>query len=316
MFLSYHQGVSMVEPPDYLSAEAQEHLRNPPEPPPVFDARQPEVARGFRDAAHREWIALNDEIAGRWVHRDEVWGGVPAVRFAAGEEALDGEQILVHLHGGSFVVGTPLTNAEVIVPVTRRTGLPVVSIDYRLAPEHRCPAAIDDAVAAYRALREEHDVVGLYGESAGGGLALATAIALRDLGRQLPNRLGLLSPWVDLTCSGDTYRTLVHVDPDFPHPEVPPNFAEAYAGGDTGDPMASPLFADLSGLPTTLIQVGGREILLSDSCRLDQALRAAGVESTLDIWDGLWHVWQLHPHVPEAGTALTELADFLVAGNR
>ena len=154
-------------------------------------------------------------------------------------------------------------------------------------------------------------MIGLYGESAGGGLALATAVALRDQQATLPNRLALMSPWTDLTISGDTYRTLLGIDPDFLNPDEPPAFARAYAGDDVASPEASPLFADLSGLPPTLIQVGGRETLLSDSCRLDAALRRVGVESRLDVWDGLWHVWQMWPHLPESREAFDTFADWL-----
>lgn len=118
---------------------------------------------------------------------------------------------------------------------------------------------------------------------------------------------------MDLTCSGDSYKALLHVDPDFTNPAGPPNWAAAYAGDDTASPQASPLFADLFGLPPALIQVGSREVLLSDSLRLDQAFRQAGVESTLDVWDGLWHVWHAMPTLPETMEAFDQLAAFLTS---
>ena len=222
--------------------------------------------------------------------------------------------LILYAHGGGFVVGSPDYTDVVCRILAHATPAVVVSVDYRLAPEHRCPAAVDDAVAVLGALGERGRVVGLFGESAGGGLAVAAAVALREADRPLPGRLGLLSPWVDLTCSGDTYRTLAAVDPDFPDPADPPRWAAAYAGDHPGDPAASPLFADLAGLPPTLIQVGGREILCSDSCRLAGNLRDAGVDAVLDVWDGLWHVWHLFP-VPEAARALAELIDFLEGAN-
>jgi len=157
------------------------------------------------------------------------------------------------------------------------------------------------------------NIQAMYGESAGGGLAIAAAVALRDRGSGLPARLGVMSPWSDLTCSGDSYRTLVHADPTFGDPAIPPALAHAYAREHVADPLASPLFADLRGLPPTMIQVGGREILLSDSCRLDEALRRAGVDSLLEVWDGLWHVWQLDARLPEAIDAIDRLAAFLAS---
>ena len=307
--------MAAIPPPSHLSAEAQAYLADPPPPPDAPDLTDIAATQEFRIAAHAEWVLLNNELSGTWVTRDETIAGVSVVRFAETEAQLDSTDVIVHLHGGAYFLGSPQTNASLVVPITQRTGLPVISVDYRLAPEHKCPAAINDSVAVVGALNADHHVVAMYGESAGGGLALAAAVALRDAGATLPDRLGLLSPWVDLTISGDTYQTLQHIDPDFPDPTDPPAFAAAYAGDDTANPQASPLFADLVGLPPTLTQVGSREILLSDSCRLDAALRSAGVESTLDIWDGLWHVWQMWPHIPESQTAFDELAAFLTGNS-
>lgn len=300
-----------IDPPSHLSAEARAHLLDPPVPITGVDTTDPVLVRQLREEVHAEWLALNDEIEGSWCHRDETVGGVPVVRFAADEPALDGDDVIVHLHGGSYCLGSPMTNAAIAVPIAQRTGLPVVSVDYRLAPEHRCPAAVDDAVAVMTELGNRGRMTALFGESAGGGLAVAAAVALCRTGGPMPGRLGLLSPWVDLTCSGDTYRTLADVDPDFPDPGEPPVWAAGYAGEDTADPQASPLFADLRDLPPVLIQVGGREIMLSDSCRLHHALTRARVDSTLDIWDGLWHVWHLFHGVPEAREAFDEMAAFL-----
>lgn len=303
-----------IDPPSHLSDEARAHLADPPPPLVGFDATDPAAVAALRAELHPEWEAMLATITGSWHHRDDVIADVPVVWFGADPSALSPEpkQVIVHLHGGAYFLGSPMTNAVIPILVAQRTGFPIVSIDYRLAPEHRCPAAVEDATAVIAELGQRCEITALFGESAGAGLALATAVALRDGAGAMPRRLGLLSPWVDLTCSGDTYRTLLHADPDFPDPESPPNWAAAYAGHDTADPKASPLFADLAGLPPALIQVGGREILLSDSCRLHEAFKLAGVPSTLDIWDGLWHVWQLYHDVPESAQAFDELAAFLV----
>ena len=301
--------------PVHLSPQARESLLNTPQGGPPADLTDLEVVSGIRDATRSQWLASNEQLAGRWVTRPETVAGVPVVRFAADEQTLSRTTVIVHLHGGAFVFGSPIASAGLIVPVAQRTNLPVVSIDYRLAPEHPFPAAADDAVSVCAALTASGKVAAAYGESAGACLALAAAVSLRDAGAAVPGRLGLLSPWVDLTCSGDTYRTLAHADPVLGALD-PTAFAAVYAGRETDDPSASPLFADLAGLPPTLIQVGSREILLSDSCRLDAALRKAGVATAFQVWDGLWHGWQLRQHIPEAVRALEEAADFLTPVGR
>lgn len=298
-------------PPSHLSAEAIAFILEAPEPAKI-DYSDHDALLELRKEVDIEWQGLNEQMTEPWVSREETVAGVPAVRFASSEDALDHRTILVHLHGGSYFVGSPMANASIAVPIAQRTGLPVVSIDYGMAPDRPFPAGVNDALDACVELLADHQIAGLFGESAGGGLALTTAIGLRDGGHVMPDRLGLLSPWVDLTNSGDSYRTLLAADPEFDDPDEFAAVSHLYAGDDIADPRASPLFADLQGLPPTLIQVGGREILLSDSCRVSAAMHRAGTEVTLDVWDGLWHVWQLHHHVPEAQQALTELAAFLV----
>lgn len=300
-----------IEPPQHLSEAARAYLLDPPPRTEPFDACDPAAVQRVREETHPEWMAVNDDITGPWCCRDDTVAGVPVVWFAADEGDFDRSEVIVHLHGGAYIVGSPMTNAALAVPVAQRSGVPVVSVDYRLAPEHPCPAAVEDAVAVVAELGAERPLVAMFGESAGGGLTLATAVGLRDQGATVPERLGLIAPWVDLTCSGDTYRTLLGADPSFGDPQQPPQWAAAYAGEATADPQASPLFADLSGLPPVLIQVGGREVLLSDSLRLHQALLRAGVESTLDVWDAMWHVWHSNPTLPETVHAFDDLAAFL-----
>ena len=300
-----------IEPPSHLSAEAQAFLANYRVVGAALDLEDPEAVAAARRGSLAGWVAHNEGLEGPWISQSATVAGVPAVTFASDEQALGAEEVIVHLHGGAFVLGSPVASAALATGVAQRTGLPVVSVDYRLAPEHRCPAGLEDIVSVCRELAESRRVAAIFGESAGANLSLAAAAALRDQGAAVPARLGLLSPWVDLTCSGDTYRTLVPADPVL-GPLDPPAFAAAYAGADTASPEASPLFADLVGLPPALIQVGSREILLSDSCRLDAALRRAGVAVELTVWDGLWHGWQLQHHVPEARQALDRLAGFLL----
>ena len=266
------------------------------------------------DAARRGslagWTAHNEGLPGPWISQSETVAGVPVVSFAVDKQTLAADQVIVHVHGGAFVLGSAVASAGFAVGVAQRTGLPVVSVDYRLAPEHPCPAAIGDVVSVCVGLTESRRVAAIFGESAGANLSLAAAVALRDRGAAVPSRLGLLSPWVDLTCSGDTYRTLAPSDSVLGPLDVPAT-AAAYAGADTASPEASPLFADLAGLPPALIQVGSREILLSDACRLESALRQADVVVELNVWDGLWHGWQRLYQIPESSHALDDLATFL-----
>ena len=280
-------------------------------PPASLDLEDTEAVAAARRGSLAGWVENNEGLAGPWVSRPATVAGVPVVAFAVDEGALGTDRVLVHLHGGAFVLGSPTASAALAVGVTQRTGMPVVSVDYRLAPEYPFPAGLDDIVNVCRELAKSRSVAAIFGESAGANLSLAAAVALRDGGDALPARLGLLSPWVDLTCSGDTYASLASADPILGALD-PLAFATAYAGASTADPRASPLFADLVNLPPSLIQTGSREILLSDSCRLEGALRRAGVDVVFTIWDGLWHGWQLRHQVPEARRALDELAAFFV----
>jgi acetyl esterase/lipase len=243
---------------------------------------------------------------------DTLMGGVPAI--VATPTAMPADRHLLYLHGGAFVVGSPRSHIAMAAVVARLANATATVVEYRLAPEHRYPAAVDDCVAAYRALAAEVDpaTITVAGDSAGGNAALATLIALRDAGEPLPGAAYLLSPWTDLTGSGESVRTHAAVDPMFVDPDIP-HAGRVYAG-DTplDDPGVSPLFADLGGLPPMLIQTGLDEVLLSDSTRLAERARASGVDVTLDLAPGMWHVYQSFVRVvPEAREALTRAAVFM-----
>jgi monoterpene epsilon-lactone hydrolase len=241
-------------------------------------------------------------------------GGVPAYWFEP-RGGPSGRWVL-YLHGGGYVGGGYALHRNLVGRLARAMGATVLFVDYRLAPEHPHPAALDDALAAYRWLREAHGVpasaIALAGDSAGGGLCLATMAALRDRAEALPAGAALMSPWTDLTCSGASFQALDAIDPMLSAHMLPPN-ARSYAGdADAAAPAMSPLFADLSGLPPCLIQVGAEEILLDDAVRLAERGRAAGMAVTLAVKPQLFHVFQAAHTAPEAWTATREIADFLV----
>jgi acetyl esterase/lipase len=240
-------------------------------------------------------------------------GGVPADRVE--HETATGDRAVIYLHGGGYVVGSPRVQGAIAAHLARASGATVYALDYRLAPENPFPAALDDSRAAYEWLLQrgaDPGRVALAGDSAGGGLALATAAAARDAGTPMPGALVLISPWVDLTLSGETIHSKARDDAMLTRAWLT-QCAEGYLdGASPDDPMASPLFADLGGLPPTLIQVGTREILLSDAVRLAERAAAAGVDVRLRRHDGLGHAFQLHAGALRASDrAIVEAAEFL-----
>jgi acetyl esterase/lipase len=195
-----------------------------------------------------------------------------------------------------------------------------LGVDYRLAPEHPFPAAVEDATAAYRWLVSrgtDPAHIAIAGDSAGGGLTLATLIALRDAGDPLPAAAACLSPWVDLEGVGASMTSKAAVDP-FVRKEMIEFMAQQYLGGrDLRTPLAAPLYADLQGLPPLLIQVGTAEVLLDDATRIAERARAAGVEVSLEVWDDMIHVWQLFaPMLPEGQQAIERIGAFIRAHTR
>jgi monoterpene epsilon-lactone hydrolase len=249
------------------------------------------------------------------VTRRTVLGGRPALELEPAE--VSGRGRLLYLHGGGYVVGSPDTHEGLVGELARRLSLRALSVDYRLAPEHPFPAAVDDALAAYRELLDAgidpRDLV-IAGDSAGGGLSIATLLAARHAGLPQPAAVVVFSPWVDLTLAGESMRSKQDVDPLFIEADLRA-FADLYVGaGDRAHPLASPLFADLTGLPPLLVQVGANEVLLDDAVRLAARAGADDVEVTLEVGPGLPHVFQLqYGRLDEADAALDRAAAFLTA---
>jgi acetyl esterase/lipase len=226
-----------------------------------------------------------------------------------------GDAVLLYLHGGGYCIGSINTHRGMAARLAQACRARALNLDYRLAPEHPHPAAVDDAVAAYRWLLDRGVApaqIVLGGDSAGGGLVMATLLALRDAGHPLPVAGFCLSPWVDLECSGETMTTKADVDPMVGKDGLT-EMAAAYAGDhELRHPLVSPLRADLSGLPPLLIQVGTAETLLDDAVRLADRARNAGMDVRLEAWDDLVHVFQAFaPMVPEAVEAIDGIGRFV-----
>ena len=226
-------------------------------------------------------------------------------------------RLVLYLHGGGYVIGSPRSHRHLAAAIATAAGASALLLEYRCAPEAPFPAAVDDAVAAYRWLLDQGTSAGglvIAGDSAGGGLTVATLVALRDAGVPLPAAGVCISPWVDLTCSGASYVTKAASDPIVKKPGVE-QLAQAYLGTrDRRTALASPLFADLRGLPPLLIHVGSEEVLLDDAVQLAERAKAAGVDTTLEVWDQMIHVWHWFlPLLDEADQAIAIIGRFAKA---
>lgn len=229
----------------------------------------------------------------------------------------DAGHVLLYLHGGGYVMGSPNTHRALAGELSRAAGACVLLPDYRLAPEAPFPAAVDDARAAYQwLLGEGHaaERLAIAGDSAGGGLTVATLLSLRDHGLPQPRCAACLSPWSDLACSNASYQTRAAADPMITSADITLMAGAYLDGADPKSALASPNRADLTALPPLLIHVGRDEVLLDDALVLHEAARSAGVASTLEIWDDMIHVWHaFHPLLPEGKQAIARIGEFLRA---
>ncbi len=238
--------------------------------------------------------------------------GVPGLRYRT--HGSENGKALLFLHGGAYVLGGPASHGAFAAQLADAAGATAYLPDYSLAPEHPYPAATEDAVAAYRWLLLHYtaDRIVIAGDSAGGNLALATAMIIRDKGLPMPAALALISPWIDLTHSGESAQSRARRDPML-RTDWLGACAKLYAHNvPLDDPRISPLFGRLEGLPPMLVHVGSEEVVLSDSERLAQSAGVAGVDLCLRVFEGLWHDFQLHAgQLPEADESIAELGRFL-----
>ncbi|MDX1500009.1 MAG: alpha/beta hydrolase [Woeseiaceae bacterium] len=278
-----------------------------------FKAKDPRTVNVTR--MRRRWNALARRLPpAPGVRSSETTiAGRPALWLSPA--AAPADRVLLYFHGGAYVMGSPTTHRQLVSHIAHAAGIRALLPDYRLAPEQPFPAALEDAVAAYRALLDEGlspGSIAVGGDSAGGGLTMAMLLELREQGIPLPAFTVLLSPWLDLTGSGESMVTRAGADPWFRPGDMPVIAAFYCEPGKLTDPRVSPLFADLAGLPPALIQVGDDEILLSDATRLAERLSAAGGQAELEVWPGMWHVFQVFlRQVPEARDAVQRLGERL-----
>jgi acetyl esterase/lipase len=242
-------------------------------------------------------------------------GGIPVVNIDV--DGAETEHVILYFHGGAYAIGTAAASVGLASDLGRRAGMRVVSVDYRLAPEHPYPAALEDAEAAYRGLLEgglSPSAIAVAGESAGAGLVAATLVALRRAGLPQPAAAVMMSPWVDLTMSGDSVSEKAARDPALTPDGLKRRATDYVGAGDPADGLLSPLFADLRGLPPLLVQAGSHEILLDDATRLAARAAAADVAVTLQVTPEVPHVFQAFASMLDEGAAaLDDAGDFLRA---
>jgi acetyl esterase/lipase len=261
-----------------------------------------------------DWDAAFSADIAPILHHHILVAGVDA-EWIAGSNAPRNKAIL-YFHGGGFRLGSVSSHRELIARISEACRCRVLAINYRLAPEYHFPAPLEDALAAYGGMLEQGlkpQDVAFVGDSAGGNLVLTTMLGLRGRGLPLPAAGVLMSPWTDLAATGETYVSRAAADPIHQRPMIAA-LARNYLGedGDPRDPLASPLYADLTRLPPLLIQVGDRETVLADSTMLAGRARAAGIDVELQVWDGMIHAFQMFgKELPEARRAITSIAEFL-----
>lgn len=254
----------------------------------------------FRSIVHIDHIGLTaNGVPGEWI--------IPA---GAGTE-----RVILYLHGGAYNAGSARSHRALAANIAYAARGRALTIDYRLAPEHPYPAALEDALAAYQWLLDKNippKQIAVAGDSAGGGLTIALLVALRERGLPMPASAVVLSPWTDLSASGESWQTNAEADYVINAGKLLAS-AQLYLGeADARAPLASPLYADLHGLPPLLIQVGSDEILLSDSIHLAERARKDGVDITLEVWEGMQHVWHFAASIlPEARQAIERVGKFV-----
>ena len=276
--------------------------RERPQNPTVEEYRE-----GFERLSAKVGVGTNTSI------KQVEANGVPGEMVSA--DGASEDAVTLYLHGGGYVIGSPKTHRELARRLSTETGGSVLVIDYRLAPENPFPAAVEDAVSAYCWLLEtgrQPEGLSIAGDSAGGGLAVATLVSLKDQGIPLPSCGVFISPWVDMEVIGESMSTRAHLDPMIQRDGLVTMGQTYLNGADPRSPLAAPMYADLSGLPPLLIQVGTRETLYDDAIRLACQAVQSGVKTSFEPWDEMIHVWHLFaPLLDEGQQAIERIGGFV-----
>ena len=299
----------------FLSKTFSHEIRNASVIPSELDS---EGWKQLQDLSNEQVKSFNDSVVSLYQpHIEEMMLEGVRILDIKPQNWQDNAKVLVYIHGGAYVAYNPESTLASSVPVAADTGTRVISVDYTLAPHAQYDIIIDQVLSVFKGLKKlgyKMSDIAVYGDSAGGGLAASSILKMRDLGEELPATLVLWSPWADITETGDTYHTLKDADPLYLYELLLKPSADAYADiKDQKHPYVSPVYGDYSKpFPPTLIQAGTKEIFLSNAVRLYQQIDSQGGEVKLDIYEGMWHVFQAFSYyIPEAQLARKKMAKFI-----
>lgn len=285
---------------------------------PTIDTWMNPVTRGLaRRFTNQEWLKTHDELDFPYRLSEVEIGGRPCIRYETETRRRD-DVLIVYLHGGGLVSGSPRVNASMVLPTCQLSGVEGIGVSYTLVPEARFPEQLDEIEAVYQSLRQFHPekAVVLFGDSIGGTLALASMMRWRDKNMEMPVGAVLASPAVDGTGASDTHLSVGGNDPLFrtnSERNCQRLFSFYAPGHDLKDPMISPIYGNMDGLPPMLVHVGTREVLLGDAARFTETARRAGADVTLHVFDGMFHLFHMHWALAETKAAHADIADFINA---
>lgn len=304
--------------PDTISKEAQEFLKTAA-PVPDGNPKTTEEWRKLQDSIETQVLKNVAGLETKYdvLLEDKKLGGVKVLQLTPKSlKESNKDKVLLFIHGGSFCFLSPRSTTGISVPSAHHAGLRVIAVDYPLAPQNPFPAALDSCLEVYIELLKEYSAkkIGVFGDSAGGCLTLSLLLKAQDAGIAMPAAAGLISPWCDISKTGDSYFTLEGADPIIHYEMNLRNEAAAYAGKEMlQHPTVSPLYGDFTkDFPPTLIQTGTRDLFLSNCVRLHRNMRAKGIDVELSVAEGMWHVFQTipQPAIPEARLSFKEMAEF------
>lgn len=305
----------------HLSEAARETLASRRPYPPIAAIRNPLTRQLLRRLAESDWESTLTQLDFDYSMTDETIAGVPCVRYRTSNTRSE-TPLIVYLHAGGFVSGSASVNAAAVLPTCHLSGCEAIAVNYALAPEEVYPRQLDEIEAVYREIlntgRDPSSIV-LLGDSAGGALAASTIFRLRRTGLALPGALVLLSAPLDAEAASDTVESVRGRDPLFAAAgrNTLQECFRVYAGGsDVRDPEVSPMMGDLTGFPPMLVHAGTREALLGDSARFAEKARRAGVDVSLRVFDGMFHLFHQHWRLSEAKEAHQDIASFIARATR